>query len=72
MADLRELFDTLGAEEVTTYAQSGNVVFKSPDRQAELIPAVEERISHALGLEVTVLLRTKAQLGKVLRRQPVH
>ena len=31
MADLRALFDGLGAEDVKTYVQSGNVVFKSAD-----------------------------------------
>jgi uncharacterized protein (DUF1697 family) len=71
MADLRTLFVTLGTEDVATYVQSGNVVFKSSvDSPAELIHAIEERISRVLGLSVTVLLRTKAQLGRVLAGNP--
>lgn len=71
MADLRDLFDSLGAEDVATYVQSGNVVFKSRSgSRAELIEAIEQRIRSDLGLSVTVLLRTKAELAKVLRGNP--
>ena len=71
MADLRDLFDALGAEDVRTYVQSGNVVFKSRvGNPAELIKVVERRIRSDLGLSVTVLLRTKAELAKVLGGNP--
>ena len=36
MADLRALFEVLGAEDVRTYVQSGNVVFRSRDARAGL------------------------------------
>lgn len=72
MADLRALFAALGGEDVATYVQSGNVVFKSPvDSPAALIQTVEERISCALGLDVTVLLRTRTQLADVLAGNPL-
>ena len=32
MADLRDLVSSLGFGDVTTYVQSGNVVFTGPDR----------------------------------------
>jgi uncharacterized protein (DUF1697 family) len=70
MADLRELFGGLGAEDVATYVQSGNVVFKSSTDAAGLRDAIEDRISGDLGLDVTVLLRTSAELAKVLARNP--
>jgi uncharacterized protein (DUF1697 family) len=71
MADLRTLFADLGAEEVVTYVQSGNVVFRSSGlRQAELARAIEKRIERDLRLRIRVLLRTKAQLGKVLGANP--
>jgi uncharacterized protein (DUF1697 family) len=71
MADLKTLFAELGAEEVQTYLQSGNVVFESPTAsRARLIQAIEKQIRRDLGVDVTVLLRTKAQLGKVLAGNP--
>jgi uncharacterized protein (DUF1697 family) len=71
MADLRKLFEALGAEDVTTYVQSGNVVFKSPLRSAsKLTRAIEGRISRDLGLDVRVLLRTGPQLAKVVDGNP--
>jgi uncharacterized protein (DUF1697 family) len=71
MADLRELFVALGAEAVATYVQSGNVVFKSSVRSpATLRRAIEERIEADLGLRVTVLLRTRAQLAKLVAGSP--
>jgi len=71
MPDLRTLFVGLGSEDVATYVQSGNVIFKSPaDSPAELIHKIEERISRDLGLNVTVVLRTKAQLARILAGNP--
>jgi uncharacterized protein (DUF1697 family) len=70
MADLRTLIEDLGGEDVVTYVQSGNVVFKSRVGPAKLADAVEKRIKRDLGLGVTVLLRTKPQLSKVLAGNP--
>jgi uncharacterized protein (DUF1697 family) len=70
MADLRALFERLGAEDVSTYVQSGNVVFASAEPQAELARAIERRIASDLELEIAVLLRTRAQLAKLVRSNP--
>ena len=70
MPDLRALFRSLGGEDVTTYVQSGNVVFKSAEGSEKLIATIERRIRRDLGLTVTVLLRTKPQLAKVVAGNP--
>ena len=70
MPDLRALFANLGAEDVATYVQSGNVVFRSADSPGKLTEAIEKRIRHDLGLDVTVLLRTQRQLAKVFTANP--
>jgi len=45
MANLREVVTSLGHTEVTTYVQSGNVVFTSPDADTgALVAALEQRI----------------------------
>jgi uncharacterized protein (DUF1697 family) len=70
MQDLRALFESLGADDVTTYVQSGNVVFRSADPAANLAPEIQRRIQRDLGLDVKVLLRTRAQLAKVVSANP--
>jgi uncharacterized protein (DUF1697 family) len=71
MVDLRALFVALGHEEVATHLQSGNVIFKSSGgKPAELIRAIEKRIRADLALDVTVLLRSKAQMAKVQSGNP--
>jgi uncharacterized protein (DUF1697 family) len=70
MPDLRALFASLGAEDVATHVQSGNVIFKSADGPGKLTETIEKRIRRHLGLSVTVLLRTRAQLAKVLAGNP--
>ena len=70
MADLRALIDRLGAEDVATYVQSGNVVFKSSDGAEKLTGAIQRRIRRDLGLSVSVLVLTRPQLAKVLAGNP--
>ena len=70
MADLRALLTALGAEDVTTYVQSGNVIFRSQTGRTELTRAIERQISRELGLDVTVLLRTKPELARIVAGNP--
>jgi uncharacterized protein (DUF1697 family) len=71
MADLRALFADLGHEDVATYVQSGNVVFKSEVGNAtELTKTIERRITRDLGLSITVVVRTKGQLARVAADNP--
>ena len=70
MSDLRALFEALGAEDVSTYVQSGNVVFRSTARPAELEKKISARIKRDLGLEVTVLVRSGKQFAKTASANP--
>ncbi len=71
MADLRELFAALGCEDVSTYVQSGNVVFRSPVRSAaKLQGGIEERIRADFGLQIRVLVRTSDELATVAEGNP--
>ena len=69
MAELRELVESLGFEDVRTYIQSGNVLFSAKKRPA---PAVlEAAIERRFGLEVDVMLRSACRTGAGARAQPV-
>ncbi len=71
MEDLRGLFTDLGFDSVTSYVQSGNIVFGSPrSATTGLRDSIEKKIRAELGLDVTVLLRSHEDLALVLRNNP--
>jgi uncharacterized protein (DUF1697 family) len=71
MADLRNVMTGLGYTDVATYIQSGNVVFTSDrDDPAELEQEIEERIAQEIGLDVSVLVRSQAELAAVIEGNP--
>jgi uncharacterized protein (DUF1697 family) len=71
MADLRALYERRGHDEVTTYVQSGNVVSSTPARSARAVgDAIQRAIADELGRDVLVLVRTPAQLGRILAANP--
>ena len=68
MGDLRALVESLGHTDVTTYIQSGNVVFTS---KKNVTPAALERvIKNEFGFDITVVLRTRAELQRVVKDNP--
>ncbi len=71
MADLKALYEKLGFEEVITYIQSGNVVFKSKSLQGkELVEKIESAISNQYGFHVPVIIRNREELEKVISGNP--
>ncbi|MCX5744324.1 MAG: DUF1697 domain-containing protein [Proteobacteria bacterium] len=72
MADLRDVFVELGYLDVTTYLQSGNVVFGAPRPPAEatLAARIEAAVATRFGFATDVVLRTAAELADVVARNP--
>lgn len=70
MAALREAFERAGFDDVSTYIQSGNVLFSSPAPAAELESRIEAAIEETLGLDVVVVVRSERQLRAVVDRAP--
>jgi uncharacterized protein (DUF1697 family) len=71
MKDLVALFAGAGCTNVSTYIQSGNVVFRAPPALAARLPvllakAVEDRF----GIRVPVVVRAAGQLREVVRHNP--
>jgi uncharacterized protein (DUF1697 family) len=65
MASLRELVEKVGAKDVRTYVQSGNVVLRSRIAAPKLERMLAKAIRRELGLDVAVLVRTASQLSKI-------
>lgn len=61
MAELREVCGALGWENVTTYIQSGNVIFDSPSKPAALEAALEVAVKTRFGFERPVIVRSAKQ-----------
>jgi uncharacterized protein (DUF1697 family) len=70
MSDLRAMIESLGFEEVTTYVQSGNVIFTGTGSPAVVAGALSGAMADRLGLTVPVVVRTDRQLGQVLSTSP--
>jgi uncharacterized protein (DUF1697 family) len=71
MAALRAMFRDLGHERVTSYIQSGNVVFRTPRRDLEtLVNEIRSAIGAETGHLVTVVLRTAHELAQVVGANP--
>lgn len=71
MADLRDLLEGLGYDDVRTHLQSGNAVVRTSTRSADAVKkAVEKGLADDLGLEVGVVVRTGSQLAKVVDGDP--
>jgi uncharacterized protein (DUF1697 family) len=71
MADLRKMVAAAGGKNVTTYIQSGNVVFDHTSRAAPKLAAeLEKKIAKATGFAVPVVLRTAEEWASVIERNP--
>ena len=68
MAALRELFFSLGATEVSTYLQSGNVVFSGSVTAA----SVETAVAAQFGVSPRVLVLTTAEFRAVAAEIPIR
>src|SRR6476469_9153966 len=72
MAELKALFDSLRLRDAKTYLQSGNVVFRSDESdRAVLTQRIQDGIRKKSGLEVKIILRTAAELRKVIATTPL-
>jgi len=71
MDDLRALYVSLGFQDVQTYINSGNVIFRTAGRDlARLRNQIEDAIERACGFRSDVILRTPADLRGVIARNP--
>ena len=71
MPVLRAIVESEGHRDVETYVQSGNVVFTpAADATGELARSLEQAITDATGLDVAVVLRTGAELARVVEANP--
>jgi uncharacterized protein (DUF1697 family) len=70
MAELRALVEAAGFTHVRTYIASGNLLFESPLREADIKTALAARLSDYMGQPVGVIVRTARELADVRAANP--
>jgi uncharacterized protein (DUF1697 family) len=71
MAELREVVTSLGHTGVTTYIQSGNVLFSTEDTDtAGLAAALEAAIAGTFGINAAVVVLSADELARILDDNP--
>ena len=71
MEELRDLYVSLKLREPQTYVQSGNVIFRTDERDlVKLVKRIESAIEKKFGFQSDVVLRSTAQLRDVVARNP--
>jgi len=71
MDALRKVHESVGLQDVQTYLQSGNVVFRTEGRDlAQLAKGIEKAFEKSFGFPSAVIVRTSAELKDVIRLNP--
>ena len=71
MEALRALYESLKLRDAQTYVQSGNVIFKTDERDLnKLAKRIADGIEKKFGFQSDVVVRTVAELRDVVARNP--
>ena len=71
MKQLAAMFREAGCEDVRTYIQSGNVLFRADSSLAEGIPSlISDEIFGTFGYQVPVVIRTARELQEIVKANP--
>jgi uncharacterized protein (DUF1697 family) len=71
MPALREVLEEAGFEAVRTHLQSGNVVVTSGAKRDGVARTCERVIAESFKLEIPVVVRTRADLARIVKRNPL-
>jgi uncharacterized protein (DUF1697 family) len=71
MDDLKKMLAMPGFKNITTYIQSGNVVFEHGEEDKDvLVNKIEAKLLKSLRYEVKTLIRTIAELDTIIKKNP--
>ena len=71
MEALKALYESLGLRDPQTYIQSGNVVFRTEERDLVLLTErIQNAIERSFGFRPGVIVRTASELRDVIARNP--
>lgn len=68
---LRQLFESLGFNSVTTFIASGNVIFESTSTDTKLLEKkIENHLQEKLGYQVATFIRSIPELVQIIEYKP--
>ncbi len=71
MEKLRALYESLGLRDIQTYVQSGNVIFRAPERNiGSLHNRIANRIEETFGFRPEVIHRASSALREAVAKNP--
>lgn len=70
MAELRQLLNDLGFQNVQTYIQSGNIILSSEESKSEVCQKIKEGILQKFGYDIPVLAKTVDEWKNVIDNYP--
>jgi uncharacterized protein (DUF1697 family) len=70
MPALKAAFEAAGFEDVATYIQSGNVLFRATGSRSPLARRIEEMLGAAFDYPASVVLRSHPQMRAIVQRAP--
>lgn len=73
MKELKESFEHVGMQSVTTYINSGNIIFEnSVHSKEEITTLLQNAIQADFSLEIKVLLRDFNEMEDIMENLPEH
>lgn len=71
MEGLRQIFSKAGAQNISTYIQSGNVLFSAiPDEIEPMMSRVTQSVQEQFGLSTPIVVRNASEVDAVTRMNP--
>ncbi len=71
MSSLKQSFETMGFKQVTTYINSGNIIFKTKEGDARKLEIkIEQMLARDYQLESKVVLRSLSEMAKLVESLP--
>ncbi len=70
MTALRKAVEEFGFRNVSTYLQSGNIIFESDLRTEDIASRLKSALTKSFGIEREIVLKAKEELDVILRKIP--
>jgi uncharacterized protein (DUF1697 family) len=70
MPALKECFELGGFEDVTTYIQSGNVLFRATGSTSALANRIEKMLTKTFDYQATAVVRSRTQMRSTVEKAP--
>lgn len=70
MTELKAMCEALGFSDIKTYIQSGNVIFRSDDKEQAVADQLDEALGKKFGKKPGVMVRSTQELEEIAARAP--